>query len=173
MSQKGFSPDILEGLPNLGAVRQFHGTHEGRNKRFGIVAARFNISLVGPSVEAAVDTFTSNGVKASDIDVVWVPGSFELFLPLQRLAASGRYSALLPIGVVLEGATRHADLIMDALMRRFVELSSEFDCPIIDAVVSARTYQQAEERCLTKNESRAAYAALAALEMASHPKDFV
>lgn len=166
--KKHFYPEPTEGLPILPAGVQVHvGSHVATGKRIGIVAARFNIELTGALVSSAVETLLAQGIVAEDIAVVWVPGSFEIPLALKRLHRALSPQALIPIGVVLEGKTRHAELIMQSLTRSFTELSLELDCPVIDAVVSAHTMKQAEERCLSGAESRGAYAALAALECAS------
>lgn len=143
------------------------GNHKGAGRKVGIVAARFNIRLTGALVQTAVDTLMAQGVSAKDIQVVWVPGSYEIPVMLKRLAAKLNPDALIACGLVLEGKTRHAELIMRALTQSFTSLSSALDCPVIDAVVSAHTLEQAEERCLTGTESRGAYAALAALECAT------
>ncbi len=165
---KHFPGNMHEGLPSLpDGVLQHLGTHQGQGLRIGIAAARFNIGLSGALVAAAVDTLLAKGVAAADIEVVWVPGSFELPLALKRLGEKRSFSALIAAGVVIEGATRHAELIVNALAAAMVRLSLDLDCPVIDAVVSARTPEQAEARCLTGPTSRGAYAALAALEVCS------
>lgn len=165
---KHFHTEITRELPDLPAgVSTRHGTYDGAGKRIGLVAARFNIRLTGALVSSAVDALMEAGVRAEDIEVVWVPGSFEIPLTLKRLARDGAYDALIPCGVVIEGATRHADLIMSALTQAFVQLSLDLDCPVVDAVVSARTAAQAEERCLGGSDSRGAYAARTALEVST------
>lgn len=169
MSQeKHFYEEIQIGLPVLPeGVQVRTGSLDGSGKRFGIAAARFNIRLTSALVESAVAALLEGGVAAEDIEVVWVPGSFELPLALRRLAEQGRFDALIPCGVVLEGATRHAELIMNALAQSFVQLSIDLNCPVIDAVISAHTMEQAEARCLGGSGSRGAYAARAALELST------
>lgn len=167
-SQKLFVTDPREGLPDLPeGVKQRVGTHEGARKKIGIVAARFNIHLTGALVSTAVDTLISHGVQAEDISVSWVPGSFEIPLALKRLSTTTSFDALIACGVVLQGKTLHAELIMRSLTHCFQQLSLELNCPVIDAVVSADTPKQAEDRCLSGADSRGAYAALAALECSS------
>ncbi len=166
-TEKHVYENPAEGLPDLPGVMVHHGRLDGTGRRFGIVAARFNIGLTGPLVTSAVAALTGAGVLASDIEVVWVPGSFEIPLALQRLADRTSLDALIACGVVIEGATRHADLIMNSLTQSLTKLSLELDCPVIDAVVSARTPEQAEARCLGGRESRGAYAARAALEVST------
>jgi 6,7-dimethyl-8-ribityllumazine synthase len=169
--KKTFSFDTSEGLPALPeGVTQLRGSHDGRGKRIGIAVARFNIGLTGALVSSAVEALLANGVRSEDIAVSWVPGSFELPLALKRLALSGPYDALIALGVVIDGETRHAELILTSISRAFVQLSLELNCPVIDSVVSARTPEQAEARCLTGDLSRGAYAALAALEICSSRK---
>jgi len=166
--KKHFYPEPNEGLPDLPKGISSHvGGHLGSGKKIGIVAARFNITLTGALVETAVETLLAHDVVASDIQVAWVPGSYELPLMLKRFSKQFEFDALIACGVVLEGKTRHAELIMRSLTQSFTTLSVELDCPVIDAVVSSHTMEQAEARCLTGSESRGAYAALAALECAS------
>jgi len=166
-SKKHFYENPAEGLPELPGITVHQGRLDGTGLRFGIVAARFNIGLTGALVTSAVAALIESGVKPSDIEVVWVPGSFEIPLALQRLADRTSLDALIACGVVIEGATRHADLIMNSLTQSLTKLSLELDCPVIDAVVSARTPEQAEARCLGGRESRGAYAARAALEVST------
>lgn len=165
--KKHFYPDPSEGLPVFPeGVRTRIGSHAGKGVRVSIAAGRFNIEMVGPMVNSAVETLLTHGVEAEDIEIAWVPGSYELPLMLKRLFRDPHPHALIPCGLVLEGSTRHAELIMNSLTRSFTELSLELDCPVIDAVVHAHTLEQAQERCLGGAQSRGAYAALAALECA-------
>ena len=166
-TEKHFFEDITEALPELAGVNVHHGSHDGRGLRIGIVSARFNIKLTGALVGSAVDILKEAGVQPSDIELVWVPGSFEIPLAVQRLADRTSLDALIACGVVIEGQTRHSDLIMNSVTDSLTKLSLELDCPVIDAVVSARTLEQAEARCLSGRESRGAYAARAALEVST------
>lgn len=165
MTEKHFYPSPNEELPELPAgVDQRTGRHDGSGRRIGIVSARFNIELTGELVSTAVSTLINHQVKAADIHVRWVPGSFELPLVLQTLAEEHRLDALIACGVVIEGETRHASLIMDAITPQFLQLSRDLEIPVIDAVVSAPTMELARKRCSSGKDSRGAYAALAALE---------
>jgi len=163
--EKHFNSDPTAGLPDLPeGVWVRAGGHEGRGHRVGIVAARFNMRLTGALVKSAVETLADRGVEPDGIAVQWVPGSYEIPLALKRLHKDIGADALIACGVVIEGETRHAEWIMRSLTTCFTDLSLSLDCPVIDAVVSARTPEQAEARCLGGSESRGAYAALAALE---------
>ena len=168
MTKKHFYPSPTEGLPQLpDGVHVNVGHHDGTGKRIGIAAARFNIELTGDLVSTAVSTLTDHEVSAGDIHVSWVPGSFELPLALKRLGDKNELDALIACGVVIEGATRHAALIMDSLTPQLHTLALELEIPVIDAVVSAPTMEVARVRCSTGADSRGAYAALAALECCS------
>jgi 6,7-dimethyl-8-ribityllumazine synthase len=165
---KHFYPDPSEGLPEVPAgVNVRVGHHQGSGKRIGIVSARFNIELTGDLVSIAVQTLLDHGVTAEDIHVHWVPGSFELPFALEQLAEKHSLDAVIACGVVIEGETRHAALIMDAITPQFLQLSRDLKMPVIDAVVSAPSMDLARMRCSSGKDSRGAYAALAALECCS------
>lgn len=165
MTEKHFHPSPGEGLPALPEGVNLHvGDHAGTGLKIGIASARFNIALTGGLVSSAVDTLIAHDVASEDISVRWVPGSFELPLALKRLAGERDLDALIACGVVIEGETRHAALIMDAITPTLGNLSLELGIPVIDAVVSAPTMELAEERCGSGEKSRGIYAALAALE---------
>lgn len=164
-TEKHFYPEPSEGLPELPAeVNLQVGSHQGAGRRIGIVSARFNIELTGDLVSTAVQTLLDHEVKAEHLYVSWVPGSFELPLAVQKLAEQNRLDAVIACGVVIEGETRHAALIMDAITPQFLRLSRDLEIPVIDAVVSAPSMELARVRCSSGKDSRGAYAALAALE---------
>lgn len=165
---KHFYRDPAQGLPELpGGVRSLHGRYDGHGRRFALAAARFNLELTGPMVTTAVETLLERGVRGEDVVVAWVPGSFELPAMLKHLHREYAPHALIPFGVVVEGETRHAELIMSSVTESFGRLSLELDTPVIDSVVHAYTLEAAEARCLEGERNRGAYAALAALEMVS------
>lgn len=168
--EKHFYPEPARDLPALPEeVEQYIGNHDGAGRRVGIVSARFNIRLTGAMVETAATTLVDHGVRARDVVVAWVPGSFEVPLGIQRLCRQARLDAVIACGVVIEGQTLHAELIMRSVTRSLQRLALDLDLPVIDAVVSAPNLELAEARCLSGADSRGAYAALAALESASVP----
>ena len=165
MTKKHFYPTPSEGLPQLPSEVAVHiGNHNGSGLKIGIASARFNIELTGDLVATAVDTLIQHDVDPEDICVRWVPGSFELPLALKKMASQNKLDALIACGVVIEGETRHAALIMDSLTPQLHKLALELEIPVIDAVVSAPSMELARVRCSTGADSRGAYAALAALE---------
>jgi len=165
--KKHFDAPPTAGLPELPEGVPVHmGSHAGAGRRVGVASARFNIALTGELVQTAVETLVAHEVKPEHIPVRWVPGSFELPLALHRLAADHRLDALIACGVVIEGETRHASLIMNSLVPQFHRLSLDLGIPVIDAVVGAPTLELARARCMRGPECRGVYAALAALECA-------
>ena len=135
--------------------------------RFGIVCSRFNEFFVSKLLGGAKDCIVRHGGSADDIDVAWVPGSFEIPLVTQKLVASGRYDAVIALGVVIQGATSHAQHINAEVSKGLAQVSLQSGLPVIYGVVTTETIEQAIERSGTKAGNRGASAAQAAIEMAN------
>ena len=135
--------------------------------RFGIVCSRFNEFFTSKLLGGALDCIVRHGGNAGDIEVAWVPGSFEIPLVAKRMAASGRYDAIIALGVVIQGATTHAAYINAQVSRGLAQISAEFGLPVIYGVVTTDTIEQAIERSGTKAGNRGAGAAASAIEMAN------
>lgn len=135
--------------------------------RFGIVCSRFNELFTSKLLEGAIDCLLRHGAAADGIEVAWVPGSFEIPLVTQRLAASGRYDALIALGVVIQGATAHAQYINAEVSKGLAQIGSKYGLPCIYGVVTTDTIEQAIERSGTKAGNRGATAAASAIEMAN------
>ncbi len=146
-------------------------TYEGQltaaGLRFGIVCSRFNDFFTSKLLSGAIDCIVRHGGNANDVEVAWVPGSFEIPLVTQRLAASGRYDAIIALGVVIQGSTSHADYINAQVSRGLAAVSSNFALPVIYGVVTTENIEQAIERSGTKAGNRGASAAQSAIEMAN------
>ena len=153
----------------------YEGQMSGRNKRFAIVIARFNYAIGQHLVEAARDTLRRHEVAESSIDVVYVPGAFEIPLAASRLAQTNSYAAIIGLGVVIRGATPHFDYVAGNVASGLATTSLQTGVPCIFGVLTTNTIEQAVERAGTKAGNKGADAALAALEMAnlleSLPKD--
>ncbi|HMO49723.1 MAG TPA: 6,7-dimethyl-8-ribityllumazine synthase [Kiritimatiellia bacterium] len=134
--------------------------------RFGLVVSRFNDLFTRNLLEGAKDAVRQHGGSAGSIDTVWVPGSFEIPQALGKMAASGHYDALIGLGVVIEGATNHAELITSNVAAQCTALSAAHGIPVVDGVVGVRTMEQAMERCGGKHGNRGWQCALVAIEMA-------
>jgi len=170
MSVKGIKTEIEDLNPELDVVK-FYGDHKGFGLKILIVVSRFNGHLTGALVQGASDCLTEHGVLPEDITVVAVPGAFEIPSAIAAgLTLTGLTDqvpdAVIACGVVLEGATIHAQMIAQNVPRALINLGTEFSVPVIDCVVAANDMAQAEERCLSGKDSRGWYSALAALEMA-------
>jgi 6,7-dimethyl-8-ribityllumazine synthase len=134
--------------------------------RFGIVVSRFNSFITDRLLAAAVDALSRAGAKSENVDVVHVPGAFELPLAAKKLAASGRYDALIAIGCVLRGETTHYDYVCSETARGLQLAQMDTGLPIIFCVLTCDTLEQAIDRAGLKGGNKGFEAGLAAIEMA-------
>jgi 6,7-dimethyl-8-ribityllumazine synthase len=149
---------------NLG--RTYEGSIEGRGRRVAVAASRFNRLVTDPLVAGAVEELRRHGVAADDIDLAWVPGAFELPLAAERLAASGRYAAVVAIGAVVRGATPHFDHVAGQAAAGLAAVSRATGVPVAFGVLTCDTMEQALDRAGGKAGNKGAEAAVCALEMA-------
>jgi 6,7-dimethyl-8-ribityllumazine synthase len=140
-------------------------TAAGRS--FGIVASRFNDFIVRPLLDGALDAIKRHGGDLSSVDVIWVPGSYEIPLAARRLALSGRYDAVVCLGAVIRGATAHFDYVAGGAASGISSVALEADLPVIFGVITTETIEQAIERAGTKAGNKGFEAAATAIEMAS------
>ena len=152
-------------------VKTFEGRLNAEGLRFGIVCARFNEFFVGKLLGGAKDTLLRHGASAQDIEVAWVPGSFEIPLVAQRMARSGRYDAIIALGVVIQGGTAHASYVNAEVSKGLAQISLASSLPVIYGVVTTENLEQAIERSGSKAGNRGASAAETAIEMASLMRD--
>ncbi len=134
--------------------------------RFGIVVSRFNSFITERLLSAAVDALERAGAGSKDVDVVHVPGSFELPLAAKKLAATGKYDALIAIGCILRGATAHYDYVCSETARGLQLAQMDSGLPIIFCVLTCDTLEQAIDRAGLKGGNKGFEAGLAAIEMA-------
>ena len=137
----------------------------GTDRRFAVVASRFNEPITAKLLDGAIDALTRHGAAREAIDVVWVPGAFELPLAVRRLLATDRYDALVAVGAVIRGETPHFDYVAAEASRGLAQASAEFDCPVGFGLLTCDTYEQAEARAGGSHGNKGWDAALAALEM--------
>ncbi|MCP5158265.1 MAG: 6,7-dimethyl-8-ribityllumazine synthase [Gammaproteobacteria bacterium] len=138
-----------------------------QDTRFALAAARFNSFIVQNLIDGAVDTLRRHGVPEANIDLIWTPGSFELPLVVQRLAASERYDGIVALGAVIRGGTPHFEYVAGECVKGLASVSLEYDLPVGFGVLTVDTIEQAVERAGTKAGNKGAEAALAVLEMVS------
>jgi len=145
-------------------VRTFEGDFRGEGLRIGVAVARFNDLLTEELLKGALDCFERHGVER--VDVVRVPGSFEIPLAAKRLAESGNYDAVLALGAVVRGETRHFDLVAGEVAKGVAKVSLETGVPVIFGVITVEDELQGFSRAGVKSNRGFEYA-MAALEMAS------
>ena len=135
--------------------------------RVGIVVSRFNSFITERLLEGALDTFTRHGGKIEDVDVVHVPGAFEMPLAAKRLAARGGYDALVALGAVVKGATPHFDYVASAATSGLSSVSLETGLPVAFGLLTTETVEQAIDRAGAKSGNKGSEAILTAIEMAN------
>ncbi|MEN9934501.1 MAG: hypothetical protein RLZZ387_1080 [Chloroflexota bacterium] len=145
----------------------FEGTLVGAGLRAAIVVSRWNELITTRLLEGAQDGLRRRGVDPADIDVAWVPGSFEIPLVCRRLAETGRYDAVIALGAVIRGATTHYDHVAGGVTSGVAQVSLQTGVPCIFGVVTTETIEQAIERAGTKAGNKGFEAAAAAIEMAT------
>ena len=150
-------------------------TFEGRfteaaSLRIGVVVARFNDLVTAKLLSGCLDCLSRHGIDASEassqLDVAWVPGSFEIPLVAQRMAASGRYQAVITLGAVIRGDTPHFDVVVAEVSKGVAAVSRDSGVPVIFGVLTTDTMQQALERAGIKSNLGWSYG-MQALEMGS------
>ena len=147
-------------------ARETEPTLDARGYRFGVVAARFNHAYVRRLVDGALESLRSRGATEEDLEVTWVPGSFELPLACRWVADSGRVDAVLALGVVIRGETEHFRLVVDTATRGLLDVMLSTGVPVVDGVLAVYDAAQAEARCGGTHGNRGSEVALAAIAMA-------
>lgn len=145
----------------------FEGMYVDPGCRFAVAAARFNDAIVKELVEGCFDGLRRHGVPADRIDLVWVPGAFELAVTCRKLAQSGRYGAVIALGAVIRGSTSHYDHVTSAVTGGVASASADTGVPVVFGVLTTDTIEQAVERAGTKQGNNGFKAAMTALEMSS------
>ena len=139
----------------------------GEGKRFAIVVSRFNDFITEKLLGGAMDALTRTGAKDKDIDIIKVPGAFEIPLAAKKAAHGDRYHAVICLGAVIRGATPHFDYVSAEVSKGIAQVSLEAEIPVIFGVVTTDTVEQAIERAGTKSGNKGWSAAMAAIEMAN------
>ena len=142
------------------------GALSGSGLRFGIVVSRFNDFITERLLAASLDALERAGAADGDVDVAHVPGAFELPLAAKKMAATGRYDALIAIGCVLRGATSHYDYVCSETARGLQLAQMDSGLPIMFCVLTCDTLEQAIDRAGLKSGNKGFEAGLAAIEMA-------
>jgi len=158
-----------KGMTEKGRV--FEGVLKGEGLRLALVVSRFNEFISSKLLSGAWDCLTRHGVADKDIDVAWVPGAFEIPMVAAKLAGSGRYDAVIALGVVIRGGTPHFEYIAAEVSKGIAKVSADTGVPVMFGVITADTIEQAVERAGTKAGNKGWEAATGAIEMARLMKE--
>lgn len=148
-------------------IRSFQGDFSAAGARFAIVASRFNSFIVERLSQAALDTLRRHGVGDDSVEMIQVPGAFELPFVVKRAAGGGRYDAVIALGAVIRGSTPHFDYVAGSCARGLSEVALTCNVPVAFGVLTVDTIEQAIERAGTKAGNKGADAAQSAIEMVS------
>ncbi len=141
------------------------GDLQAVGKKFGIIVSRFNSFVSERLLEGALDTLLRSGAEEGAIDVIRVPGAFEIPIMAQKMAKSGGYDAIICLGAVIRGATSHYDLVANEAAKGVAQVGMETGVPAIFGVLTTDTIEQAIERAGSKAGNKGSESALAAIEM--------
>jgi 6,7-dimethyl-8-ribityllumazine synthase len=147
-------------------MKVIEGELQAKGLRFGIVVSRFNDFITGKLLDGALDGLIRHGAKEEDIDVVKVPGSFEIPLAAKKLAEKKIYNAVICLGAVIRGATPHFEYVASEVSKGIAHASMETGTPIAFGIITADTIEQAVERAGAKSGNKGWDASLTAIEMA-------
>lgn len=148
-------------------MKELNGTLEAKGISFAIAVSRFNSFITEQLVKGAIDCIERHGGSAEQITLVRVPGANELPMVADKLAATGKFDAVIALGAVIRGATPHADLINSQVSKSLAQVAIARGVPVINSVICADSIEQAIERAGTKAGNKGWDGAQAAMEMAT------
>ncbi|MTI14482.1 6,7-dimethyl-8-ribityllumazine synthase [Sansalvadorimonas verongulae] len=151
----------------MSGMRTIEGMMTPNDGRYAIVVTRWNAYVVDSLVEGAVDSLKRHGVSEDQITIVRCPGAFELPLVVKKVAASGRYDAVIALGAVIRGGTPHFEYVAGECTKGMANVMLDQEIPVSFGVLTVDTIEQAIERAGTKMGNKGEEAALAAFEMVS------
>jgi 6,7-dimethyl-8-ribityllumazine synthase len=148
-------------------MKTFEGKLIAEGLRFGIIVGRFNEFIGGKLLSGALDAISRHGGSDNDVDLVWVPGAFEIPIVAKKMAKSGKYDAIICLGAVIRGATPHFDMIAGEVTKGIALVGLETGLPVVFGVLTTDSIEQAIERAGTKGGNKGFDAAVTAIEMAN------
>ena len=148
-------------------MKTIEGALTTNGEKFCIIIARFNEFIGSKLLSGAIDELRRHGISESDIDVVWVPGAFEIPIVAKKCAKSGKYSAIITLGAVIKGSTSHYDYVCAEVSKGVATVGLETEIPVIFGVLTTDNIEQAIERAGTKAGNKGSDAAKSAIEMAN------
>lgn len=153
-------------------VQMIEGQLTASSARFGIVVSRFNSFITERLLEGALDALVRSGIRPEDITVARAPGAWEIPLITRKMAASGRFDALITLGAVIRGSTPHFDYVANEVAKGVAHVGLEYNLPVTFGVLTTDTIEQSVERAGTKMGNKGFEAAQAAIEMVSLLRSF-
>ncbi|HCQ5837321.1 TPA: 6,7-dimethyl-8-ribityllumazine synthase [Clostridioides difficile] len=145
----------------------YEGKLIGKDLKIGIINSRFNEFITSKLLSGAEDCLLRHDVSPENIEIVWVPGAFEIPLVAQKMAKSGKYDAIICLGCVIRGATSHYDYVCSEVSKGIAKVSLDSELPVIFGIVTTENIEQAIERAGTKAGNKGYDCAMNALEMAN------
>jgi len=149
----------------MAMAKVVEGKIVAKGMKFGIVASRFNDFISGKLIDGALDALNRSGADAKDIEVIRVPGAFEIPLAAKKVAQCGRFDAVICLGAVIRGATPHFEYISAEVTKGIAMVGLETGIPVVYGVITTDTIEQAIERAGSKSGNKGWDAALSAIEM--------
>ena len=150
----------------------YEGHLVGSGLKVGIIVGRFNEFITGKLLSGAEDALRRHGVDNNDVEIAWVPGAFEIPLVAKKMAASGKYDAVITLGTVIRGSTPHFDFVCNEVAKGISAINMQEGIPVIFGVLTTDSIEQAIERAGTKAGNKGWDAATSAIEMANLLKQF-
>ena len=147
-------------------MKTLEGQLKADNLKFGIIVGRFNEFISSKLLSGSIDCLVRHGADNEDITVAWVPGAFEIPLVAKKMAATGKYDAIICLGAVIRGATPHFDYVCAEVSKGIASVSMQYETPVSFGVLTTENIEQAVERAGTKAGNKGVDAAMAAIEMA-------
>lgn len=148
-------------------MKTYEGQLVANDEKFCIVISRFNDFIGSRLLSGAIDELRRHGVSQDNIDIVKVPGAFEIPLAALKFAKTGRYNAIITLGAIIKGATAHFDYVSAELSKGIAQVGLQCEIPVIFGVLTTENIEQAIERAGTKAGNKGSEAAKAAIEMAN------
>ncbi|WP_432662366.1 6,7-dimethyl-8-ribityllumazine synthase [Wukongibacter baidiensis] len=148
-------------------MKIYEGKLISEGQKFGIIVGRFNEFIGSKLLGGALDGLKRHGVKEEDIEMVWVPGAFEIPLVAKKMAEGKKYDAVICLGAVIRGATPHFDYVSSEVSKGVASVSLDTGVPVVFGVLTTDTIEQAIERSGTKAGNKGYEAAVTAIEMAN------
>lgn len=148
-------------------MKIYEGQLVAQRLKFGIIVGRFNEFIGGKLLSGSIDGLKRHGVAEEDIEILWVPGAFEIPLMAKKMAKSGKYDAVICLGAVIRGATPHFDYVSGEVTKGIASVSLDTEIPVVFGVLTTDTIEQAIERAGTKAGNKGYDAAVTAIEMAN------